>query len=284
MRPDGREPSAPIAIARAGDPTPLPEIDGGSPPGTSYPVARALTAAGPNGRVAPHTTADTAGDPPLLELLEATARLVAEELDPPELAAKLATRAVEIFAADRALVALGDESSVRFAAVRASGGGSALELDEPTRGLLQALAPRRRRLLAGSREEMRDRLPATLIPSLERLGWQSLLAVPVLSHQGRMLGQILMVARRPGAYSPVQARLAETVACQLSVALERSGVITRLDDWTRGLQALLAFSAEVNRQVEAPLLVRHLVEHAARFLKADGGLAGLREEGVGGAE
>jgi signal transduction histidine kinase len=43
------------------------------------------------------------------------------------------------------------------------------------------------------------------------------------------------------------------------------------------MEALLAFSAAVNRQRDPAVLVRDMVEHTARFLKADGGRAGLAE-------
>lgn len=202
-----------------------------------------------------------------LDRLRAVSRVVVDELDRQQLAAALARQLQVLLAVESAVVALTDERSLL--AVEKAGSPlpeSALE------AILLGVAQRR--------EPWRSGEPAPAAAEQERAlaaaGLRSLLAVPVLNHLGRSIGVLLVSNRRDGGlFGPAEARILDAVALQAAVGMERALLLDRLDDWTQGLQALLAFSAAINRHLDPPALVRHLVEHAARFLKASGGWAGL---------
>jgi len=106
------------------------------------------------------------------------------------------------------------------------------------------------------------------------------LCVPIQNHQGAVLGFIEVQNRRDGGvFSQDDVHAGEMLALQASVGFQRSRLIDRLAEWTRSMEMLLAFNAAVNQHLEPALLIRRLVENAARFLKADGGMAGLAVPG-----
>jgi len=213
----------------------------------------------------------------ILERVNGGARVVVEELDPAHLAAAFARQLAPALGAERALVAITDEQSVVLRASCVCGevqdGGSP---EDPEATLLHWIAQRR--------QPYRVNDPAELLPGwgrdLRSLGWRNAVGMPIPDHQGRPLGALLAVDRRDGTpFSPIDQRIGEILALQAAVGFERALLLERLTDWTRGLEALLAFSAAINQHLDPPSLVRHLVEHAARFLKAAGGRAGLLERG-----
>ena len=214
----------------------------------------------------------------VLEPVDAVARLVVEELDAQQLAPALARHLVKIFEVERVTVALGDETKIDHASTGFGTGEEGRDVDDATSTLLLWLARRQQYFLAN---DPRSALPFAN-QTLESAGWRNILALPVLDHRGQTLGAFVLVNRDSAPFTAVDLRLAEILARQASVGFERSLLIGRLDDWTRGLQALLSFSAEINQHLEPSALIHHLIEHAARFLKADGGLAGLKD-GSGGA-
>ena len=214
-----------------------------------------------------------------IERLHGTARAVVDELASAELARSLARAFAVALNATRAVVAVTDEQGLGAIGVYVVG-----QLvpppppDEPTLSLLLHVARQRRGLLAsGPRDEVAYRL------ELGDLGWRNALAVPALDHSGRAVAVLLAVNRRgPAPFGAIEFRLAETIALQAAVGFERALLIERLGDWSTGLEALLAFGAAVNAHLDSSELVRHLVEHAARFLKGIGGLAGLAEPSPSG--
>lgn len=214
-----------------------------------------------------------------IERLHGTARAVVDELASAELARSLARAFANALNATRAVVAVTDEQGLGAIGVYVVG-----QLvpppppDEPTLSLLLHVARQRRSLLAsGPGDEVAYRL------ELGDLGWRNALAVPALDHSGRAIAVLLAVDRRgPAPFSAIELRLAETIALQAAVGFERALLIERLGDWSTGLEALLAFGAAVNAHLDSAELVRHLVEHAARFLKGVGGLAGLAEPSATG--
>lgn len=208
----------------------------------------------------------------LLDRVEGSARAVMEELDSARLAAALARQVGMALAADRAWVAVTDDHAVLHHSAWVLGERAEAAEGDPELALLFALSRRS--------QELRLHDPEETIPGwggrLADLGWRNGLGVPILDHRGRSLGALLVGDRRDGApFSPTDQRLVETLALQAAVGLERALLLDQLSDWTRGLEALLSFSAAVNQQLGPPALVEHLVEHATRFLKAEGGRAGL---------
>jgi signal transduction histidine kinase len=214
----------------------------------------------------------------LLEALHAVAQLVAREPDLDtlfrELAPVLATGMRARFVAVAPLV----EHTI--GAVVTTGAVPAGHADSLRRALVW-VAQRRQRVHASGAS---DALPGTEL-MLGALGWQDAVFAPVLHHGGHALATLLVVDRIDGQpFEPTDVRLVETLAEQLVVGIDRAQLIGRLDEWSRTLEALLSFSASVHRNSEPEALVNDVTAHAARFLKADGGRAGLvRHEQAAGA-
>lgn len=113
-------------------------------------------------------------------------------------------------------------------------------------------------------------------PDLVKAGCRNALCVPMLDHQGCVVG-ILQVQNHRGSagFAQQDVAVAETLATQATIGLERSRLFDRMQEWSQSLEILLSFNAAVNQHLNPSELVRRLVENAARFLKADGAFAGL---------
>ena len=206
------------------------------------------------------------------------ARVVCAELDAAELAKAIARLLLETFRLKQSTVALEEHRRITYAATARADGTRLLEPDDAAARALQSFEARRLVLL-GPGEPSRDGHALTEALRAEGLPHRGPIAlIPVSNHQGRCVCQLLLVADEAQGFPPQDLELAKTFADQISVGIERARVLDRLADWTRGMQALLTFSAEINRRRETPILIRHLVEHAGHFLEADGGLSGLLEE------
>ncbi len=206
-----------------------------------------------------------------VEPLRASAAAIAAELDSHQLIQALARQLAPSLGAARAFVAVADEEAIQAAAGWEWGALRPLEPEPEVHRLLLWMAQSRQPLLANDPTQI---LPGGAGTPAAR-GWRNLLGFPFLNHQGRPLGAFLVIDRRGGSFTQLDAESANVQALVATVGLERALLLERLEDWTRGLEALLSFSAAVNQHLDPPALVRHLVEHAARFLKASGGLAGL---------
>jgi signal transduction histidine kinase len=107
-------------------------------------------------------------------------------------------------------------------------------------------------------------------------GCRNALCVPMMNHQGYVVGVLQVQNHRvDAAFVEQDLAIAETLAVQAAIGLERTRLFDRMQEWTQSLEILLVFNAAVNQHLNPSELVRRLVENAARFLKADGGLAGL---------
>lgn len=114
----------------------------------------------------------------------------------------------------------------------------------------------------------------------EQFGCKSVLSVPMFDYQNEILGVIQWHNRNDGlAFGENDLPTAQAVAMQAAVAFERSRFFTRMQEWLTSIENLFAFNATLNEALTPALLVKRLVEHAAGFLHADGGLAGLFEGG-----
>jgi signal transduction histidine kinase len=209
----------------------------------------------------------------LIEALHAVAQLVAREPDSDalflELAPVLANAMRTRFAAVTPLVEHTVGAMVTSGPVPASAA-------EPLLRALAWVAQRRQRIVLS---EPTDVLPGTEV-AIASLGWQDVLLAPVLHHAGHATAALCVADRSDGQpFEPTDVRLFETIAEQVVVGVDRAQLFGRLDEWSRTLEALLSFSATVHRQSEPGTLVNDVIEHAARFLKADGARAGLLVSG-----
>lgn len=104
----------------------------------------------------------------------------------------------------------------------------------------------------------------------------SLLTVPILNHQRYLLGVIEVHNRRDGQpFDEADVDLLQMIALQAAPAVERAQLFNKMGAWASAVANLMAFNAALNRNLDPPLLLRRLVEHAAGFLGASAGLAGL---------
>ena len=102
------------------------------------------------------------------------------------------------------------------------------------------------------------------------------LAVPILNHQLHLLGVIeCHKALNSLPFTQKDVSVVQAIALQVTPALERALLFGQMERWSRSFENLLTFNANLNRKLEPATLMQRLVEHAAGFLGADAGLAGL---------
>lgn len=211
----------------------------------------------------------------LVDTLHAAARVVAQEPDAVELSRALAQQVVLAMRAEWGAVCLFlNERDRAWAIAHHARGLRSAPPSDALRLLVDWVAQRRQSYHGSDARAMIPGLGVTL----EEVGARQLLAVPALHHQGQAIGVLLVADRRaPGGFGALDVRLLETIAQQAVTGFDRAILLGQLGEWTRGMEALLAFSAAVNKQRDPRTLVREMVEHTARFLHADGGRAGLAE-------
>lgn len=211
-----------------------------------------------------------------LELVAVAASVLAREPDGATLREFLCTSMATCLQVP--LVAI---ASVHEGEVSALVGSTPLPERQSTRTLraiMHTAATRRECLLSN---EALDVIPGTCVAP-QMLGWGSVVAVPVAHHAGHPLAVLLVAARSEHAFDAILLRALTIVSEQLAVAVDRAELLGRLAEWSNGMEALLAFSGSVHRHREPEALVQEMVEHASRFLKADGGYAGLTSVGEHG--
>jgi two-component system sensor histidine kinase UhpB len=213
-----------------------------------------------------------------IEQLRATARLVVEEPDTMSLARAIARQAADLLIADRAMVAMVvDDEPVVHAYYPSSEVDSSEKPDvRPGESVASSVASWVIRKQQPHISTAPSERPG-LVPSFAKaLACRSVLCVPILNHQRIVTGVIEVHNRRQGGvFSPAHVPVAETLADEASIGFERARLFDRMHEWSQSLEMLLGFSAAINQRLNPSLLLRQLVENAARFLKADGGMAGL---------
>ena len=207
-----------------------------------------------------------------LEAIRTTAQLIVDELDTTLLLHALARQAAAVLRCERAMVASIEEGQV-VAEVCFWQGQVHPDVQMSIEGTLAEYVARHRQ---GAFENQPES-PAGKKPSFAAsLPCRNLLAVPILNHQRALVGLVEFHNRKDRAFfTPGDLELAELFTLQAAVGLERARLYDRLNDWSKSLEMLLAFNAAVNQHLNPEQLIRRLVENATRFLKADGGMAGL---------
>lgn len=204
--------------------------------------------------------------------LQQVAQIAVDEPDATQLATRLAERVALLLASERALVgfAVNEEVTVK----RIICAGQVQEVNfrfgagEGSIGwVLQHNEP-----FVGNRTT-HPQLAGHFHPD-----WpcHTVLTVPISNHQGHILGIIEWHNRHDGRnFDAHDVQLAQAIAVQVAPAVERAQFYDRLQQWIFALSNLFAFNAALNQQLNPPVLMRQLVEHAAGLLHAGGGLAGL---------
>jgi signal transduction histidine kinase len=123
------------------------------------------------------------------------------------------------------------------------------------------------RLPESDDERLRD-------PDAEARG--AVLACPMLDHHRWVVGVIEVRGPTMGAeFDLHDEALLAMLARHTAIGVSRAELFGRLEEWAKSLEMLLAFNAAVNKHLDTREVVRALVEHAARFLNACGGRAGV---------
>ncbi|MBX9604486.1 MAG: GAF domain-containing sensor histidine kinase [Bryobacteraceae bacterium] len=215
-----------------------------------------------------------------VELLRTAARTTVDELDTLVLAQALARLAAQAASAERATVCI-----LEYDAVVAQSQYHAPEVTEgPIHQYDHKLSPGAG---CGLGPEVVSTGRAVLCHDARvdpRLGEEfatrfkvrNAACVPIMNHQSNVLAFIEVFNRTGGGFfTGDDLHRLETLALQASVGLQRGRLVERLAEWSRSLEMLLAFSAAVNQHLDPTHLMRNLVENAALFVKAEGGMAGL---------
>jgi signal transduction histidine kinase len=211
-----------------------------------------------------------------VEALRIGASTVLHELDTQMLARAVARQAAHLLNAEYALVELFDQDLPYFRTshihykVESTRDLSA----EPDQlNSLSSWVVRHRQAQVFCVAEKASRVSSK---DLLEAGCRNALCVPMLNHQEYVVGVLQVQNHRLNAnLSHQDLAVLEALATQAAIGLERTRLFDRMQEWTQSLEVLLAFNAAVNQHLNPSELVRRLVENAARFLKADGGLAGL---------
>jgi len=216
-----------------------------------------------------------------VEAVRSGASAVLHELDTKMLVRGVARQAVHLLNAESAIVELYDQDVAYFRAshhvqsslYQRSETTQDLSLDPETINSLSQWVVRHRQSYLFRADSLSHGVPGV---DLLQAGCCNALCVPMLDHQGYVVG-LLQVQNHRGSvgFSPQELAVAETLATQATIGLERSRLFDRMQEWSQSLETLLAFNAAVNQHLNPSELVRRLVENAARFLKADGAFAGL---------
>jgi signal transduction histidine kinase len=204
-----------------------------------------------------------------LQAVLSVAQLLAREPDGATLLPELTKAVAPVVGADLVVFATMQDGEVGTMATAPSIVDPALAA--ALRPLLVTSAQRRESLVA---PDAFTTLPGTSTTPAS-IGWRSVAVFPARHHAGHVIAVLLVASQRDHAFADPELLTLGTIAEQAVVAVDRAQMLSRLSEWSNGMEALLSFSAAVHQHRAPEVLVNEMVEHAARFLKADAGRAGL---------
>ncbi|MBI2909923.1 MAG: GAF domain-containing protein [Chloroflexi bacterium] len=114
--------------------------------------------------------------------------------------------------------------------------------------------------------------------ALRTEGWQSLVAVPLMSSKSGLLGTFNLVSRRKGEFGAEAVRLLELVANQIGVAVDNARLFEEVQRHDREMAALNAVTAAVSSSLELNEVLEVALEKTAAVLGAGGGWVRLLNE------
>jgi signal transduction histidine kinase len=189
-----------------------------------------------------------------------------------ELTKRLAEKTAELFCADQTLIGLAHDNQIVMKEVYEAETFHPAEFAlKPGEGIagwvMSHLRPYR------SQDAVAPSVSAEFAGRFDPRG---VMAVPILNHQLHVLGVMeFHRARENALFDENDLHLAETVALIAAAGIERAKLLGSIHQWTSSFQNILSFSTVLNESLHPETLIHRLVEHAAGFLGADAGLAGL---------
>lgn len=206
------------------------------------------------------------------------ARIVVDEPDLETLVARLGVKIAAIFGAAQVFIGVVEGGRIHVNAIIVNQEPHPIDVSLPTKdGTLGYILANQKPYRS---QAVNDR--ATPRPALEEMyPCASVLSVPVFNHQNHPLAVIECRQEDKAApFTVDDEKLLQTIALQIASGIERAQLFRRLTNWNSAMQNLFAFNAVLNEQLDPPILLQRLVEHAGRFLGADAGLAGLVDGGA----
>ena len=208
-----------------------------------------------------------------LAALQAIARIGVDELDTVQLIARLAPQLARLLSAERVLIGLTRDEAVHVQHGFSDGSLASFDLRFASGQDVAGWVLKNRRSYL-SPDPAHD--PVVSPAHRSRFSCRSILAVPMLNHQSRVSGVIEFHNHRgPAGFSEHDVVFAQALALQVTVAFERAVLMEGMARWSSALGNLFVMNAAINRALDPLVLLRKLVEHAAGFLGAQAGFAGL---------
>jgi signal transduction histidine kinase len=104
--------------------------------------------------------------------------------------------------------------------------------------------------------EQRESTATSVRPILARLGYRSVLAVPLL-REGRILGALTVWRKETGSFSPEVVNLLQTFATQSALAIQNARLFREIEDKSRQIEAAnrhkSEFLANMSHELRTPL-------------------------------
>jgi signal transduction histidine kinase len=104
--------------------------------------------------------------------------------------------------------------------------------------------------------EQRESTATSVRPILARLGYRSVLAVPLL-REGRILGALTVWRKEAGSFSPEVVNLLQTFATQSALAIQNARLFREIEDKSRQIEAAnrhkSEFLANMSHELRTPL-------------------------------
>lgn len=204
--------------------------------------------------------------------LQQVAQIAVDEPDATQLATRLAERVALLLESERALVGFAVNEEVTVKGIVAQGQAQTIQAHFAAgEGSIGWVLQHNEPFVCNSAGH-----PHLATSFHQQWPCRQVLTVPINNHQGHVLGVIEWHNRPLGSdFTAADVQLAQALAVQVAPAVERAQFYDRLQQWIFALSSLFAFNAALNRQLNPPVLMRQLVEHAAGLLRANSGLAGL---------